>query len=115
MNRTIHFTLLLLCISLSLPSLLKAQNKNKHYVQTHLMTEEDGSRSRETVTYYDSFGLEYETLEVGATPQGKTYRLPLAMMAFSGKRWSSFPVPPGILIFMRIPIPIITRYTKTPS
>ena len=46
MNRTIHFTLLLLCISLSLPSLLKAQNKHKHYVQTHLMTEEDGSRSR---------------------------------------------------------------------
>ena len=96
MNRTIHFTLLLLCISLSLPSLLKAQNKNKHYVQTHLMTEEDGSRSRETVTYYDSFGLEYETLEVGATPQGKDLQTPIGYDGFFRKTMEFLPRPAGI-------------------
>ena len=95
MNRTIHFTLLLLCISLSLPSLLKAQNKNKHYVQTHLMTEEDGSRSRETVTYYDSFGLEYETLEVGATPQGKDLQTPIGYDGFFRKTMEFLPRPAG--------------------
>ena len=95
MNRTIHFTLLLLCISLSLPSLLKAQNKHKHYVQTHLMTEEDGSRSRETVTYYDSFGLEYETLEVGATPQGKDLQTPIGYDGFFRKTMEFLPRPAG--------------------
>jgi len=95
MNRTIHFTLLLLCISLSLPSLLKAQNKNKHYVQTHLMTEEDGSRSRETVTYYDSFGLEYETLEVDATPQGKDLQTPIGYDGFFRKTMEFLPRPAG--------------------
>lgn len=81
MNRIIHFTLLLLCVFLSLPSLLKAQNKSRHYVQTHLMTEEDGSRTRETVAYYASFGLEQEILEVGATPQGQDLQ---TLFAFDG-------------------------------
>ena len=108
MNRFIFPIYFLLCTFLTFPTDVAGQSKSRHYVQAHLVIEEDGSRSRETVTYYDSFDLQYETLEVDATPQGKDLQTPIGYDVFSGKRWSSFPVRSEILIFMRM-LPLLLQ------
>ena len=49
----------------------EGQNKNRHYVKNRIMTTEDGNSFREKVLYYDNFGKHTETVQVGASPQGK--------------------------------------------
>ena len=70
MKYTLYSIFVFVCLSSFFPSLLKGQDKNRHYVRTRLMTKDDGSSFRETITYYNSFGLNDEIREIGASPQG---------------------------------------------
>ena len=70
MKYTLYSIFVFVCLSSFFPSFLKGQDKNRHYVRTRLMTKDDGSSFRETITYYNSFGLNDEIREIGASPQG---------------------------------------------
>ena len=70
MKYTLYSIFVFVCLFSFFPSLLKGQDKNRHYVRTRLMTKDDGSSFRETITYYNSFGLNDEIREIGASPQG---------------------------------------------
>lgn len=95
MKYTIYSIFVFVCLFLFYPSLLKGQDKKRHYVQTRLMTEEDGNSFRETITYYNSFGLNNEIREVGASPQGNDLQTFVGYDGAFRKVSESLPLPVG--------------------
>ena len=69
-NRNYFFIFILTCCS-GIICTAEGQNKNRHYVKNRIMTTDDGNSFREKVLYYDNFGKHTETVQVGASPQGK--------------------------------------------
>lgn len=73
------------------------------------MTKDDGSSFRETITYYNSFGLNDEIREIGASPQGNDLQTFVGMTARSAKCPNRFPGLWGIPISIMIPIRKVIR------
>lgn len=90
-----YFIFLFVSFIFFFPFHLEGQNKNRHYVQTRLMTEDDGSNYRETITYYNSFGLNDEVLEKGASPQGNDLQTSIGYDGAFRKVSESLPRPVG--------------------
>lgn len=95
MNRTINSIFFILSLFFLFPSVLNGQDKRRHYVQTRLMTEDDGSRFRETITYYNAFGFENEIVETGATPQKQDLKTLIGYDGAFRKTSESLPLPAG--------------------
>ena len=82
-NRNYFFIFILTCCS-GIICTAEGQNKNRHYVKNRIMTTDDGNSFREKVLYYDNFGKHTETVQVGASPQGKTCTSPSVMIFSTG-------------------------------
>ncbi|WP_455497485.1 DUF6443 domain-containing protein, partial [Coprobacter sp.] len=71
----------------------EGQNKNRHYVKNRIMTSGDGNSFRETILYYSNFGNQTETVQVGASPQGKDLHFTIGYDILDRQTSESLPLP----------------------
>ena len=95
-NRNYFFIFILTCCS-GIICTAEGQNKNRHYVKNRIMTTDDGNSFREKVLYYDNFGKHTETVQVGASPQGKDLHFTFGYDILDRPVGESLPLPDGDL------------------
>ena len=93
-NRNYFFIFILTCCS-GVVCTAEGQNKNRHYVKNRIMTTDDGNSFREKVLYYDNFGKHTETVQVGASPQGKDLHFTFGYDILDRPVGESLPLPDG--------------------
>ena len=93
-NRNYFFIFILTCCS-GIICTAEGQNKNRHYVKNRIMTTDDGNSFREKVLYYDNFGKHTETVQVGASPQGKDLHFTFGYDILDRPVGESLPLPDG--------------------
>ena len=93
-NRNYFLIFIFACCS-GIVCTAEGQNKNRHYIKNRIMTTEDGNSFREKVLYYDIFGKHTETVQVGASPQGKDLNFTFGYDILDRPVGESLPLPDG--------------------